>query len=165
MPRSSDPSPAAPGRRLTALTWAGVFTCLVLAGQVSAEPAPRRITATCDPAVTPLIAVDGVLRCESVPACDDAAVQAGDVFMTAGACVLRRGRMAGDDLEALAIPVDVATASEDELASLPGIGPELARRIAAARPFQSVEDLLRVDGIGPKRLAALRSRVRVGRSR
>ena len=32
-----------------------------------------------------------------------------------------------------------------------------ARRIAAARPLRSVDDLLRVHGIGPVRLAAMRT--------
>jgi len=47
------------------------------------------------------------------------------------------------------------------LTRLPGIGPALAKRIVAARPFATVDDLLRVRGIGPKTLAALRSRVRL----
>lgn len=157
MPPSSRPSGL-----LTALAWVGACICLALLGQVSAaSPAPR-VTAACDPGSAPLIAVDGVFRCEAVVACDGGEVRAGDVFSVAGPCAARRGRMAGEDLEALGIPVDVSTASEEELASLPGIGPELARRIAAARPLRSVEELLRVDGIGPKRLAAMRSRVRVG---
>lgn len=48
-----------------------------------------------------------------------------------------------------------------ELMRLPGIGPALARRIEAARPFADVDDLLRVRGIGPKTLAALRPLVRL----
>jgi len=48
-----------------------------------------------------------------------------------------------------------------ELQTLPGIGPALARRIVAARPFARVDDLLRVPGIGPKTLDRLRSRVRL----
>jgi len=51
-------------------------------------------------------------------------------------------------------------ASEAELARLPGIGPTLAGRIVAARPFARLDDLLRVPGIGPKTLSALRDRVR-----
>jgi len=148
-------------RRTTVLAWAAGLTCICLLGQVSAGPSQTRVVAACDPAVDPLIAVDGVFRCEPVAACDGGDVSAGDTFTAAGSCARRTGRMAGTDLEALAIPVDLATASEDELASLPGIGPELARRIAAARPLRTIEDLLRVDGIGPVRLAAMRSRVRV----
>lgn len=147
-------------RRTTVLAWAAGLVCICLLGQVSAGPSHTRIAATCDPALDPLIAVDGVLRCESIVACDGGEARAGDTFTAAGECARRTGRMAGVDLEALVIPVDLATASEDELASLPGIGPELARRIAAARPLRTVEDLLRVDGIGPVRLAAMRSRVR-----
>jgi len=53
-------------------------------------------------------------------------------------------------------PVDLNTATEAELRTLPGIGPKLARRIIAARPFRSVDDLARVPDVGRKRAEALR---------
>lgn len=60
-------------------------------------------------------------------------------------------------------PVNINTAEESTLASLPGIGPVTARRIIDYRrergPFRSVTDLLDVRGIGPKRLATLRDLV------
>jgi competence protein ComEA len=62
-------------------------------------------------------------------------------------------------------PVDVNRASEEELRTLPGIGPTLARRIVQARarqPFRSAADLRRVKGIGPKILERLRPHVLVG---
>jgi competence protein ComEA len=55
--------------------------------------------------------------------------------------------------------VDLNTASERLLTTLPGVGPATAARIIAARPFHRVDDLLRVRGIGPRRLEALRPRV------
>lgn len=55
--------------------------------------------------------------------------------------------------------VNINTASESELESLPGIGAATARKIVADRsangPFASVEDLTRVSGIGEKKLSAL----------
>lgn len=57
--------------------------------------------------------------------------------------------------------MNVNTADLDELATLPGVGPATARAIAGARPFATVEDLLRVRGIGPVRLRRLRPRVTV----
>lgn len=63
-------------------------------------------------------------------------------------------------------PLDLNSATLEELIGLPGIGPVLARRILEYREahggFQSVEELLEVRGIGPKRLAQIRERVRVG---
>lgn len=58
--------------------------------------------------------------------------------------------------------VNLNTASQTELESLPGIGPSLAQRIIAARkkkPFRSLADLDAVAGIGPKLLDKLRDRV------
>ena len=61
------------------------------------------------------------------------------------------------------IAVNRATASE--LEKLPGVGPVLAERIVAYRdvngPFQQVEDLLDVPGIGESKLASMRDAVRV----
>ncbi|MEW5976863.1 MAG: helix-hairpin-helix domain-containing protein [Acidobacteriota bacterium] len=53
-------------------------------------------------------------------------------------------------------PVDINTASEKELLSLPGVGPKLAKSIAASRPYQSIEDLKKVKGIGEKNFAAMK---------
>lgn len=44
--------------------------------------------------------------------------------------------------------LDVNTATEQQLENVPGIGPVLAGRIIAARPFQSANDLRKVQGIG-----------------
>ena len=52
--------------------------------------------------------------------------------------------------------VSLNRASLSELEALPGVGPELARRIIAHRPYLRVEDLLRVPGIGPQTLKRLR---------
>ncbi|MBF6596508.1 MAG: ComEA family DNA-binding protein [Thermaceae bacterium] len=52
--------------------------------------------------------------------------------------------------------VNVNTASQAELESLPRIGPAMAQRIIAGRPYTSLEDLDQVKGIGPKLLEVLR---------
>lgn len=64
-------------------------------------------------------------------------------------------------LEATHIPLNRATAAELDL--LPGIGPSLANAIVEYRqthgPFDTVDQLLDVPGIGPSKLAAIRDLV------
>lgn len=60
-------------------------------------------------------------------------------------------------------PVDLDTAPDSLLVTLPGIGPALARRIVEDRgrhgPFGSLDALTRVPGIGAKTAERLRPRV------
>lgn len=44
------------------------------------------------------------------------------------------------------------TATSEQLQSIKGIGPVLADKIISGRPYNSVDDLLKVHGIGPKTL-------------
>jgi hypothetical protein len=48
------------------------------------------------------------------------------------------------------------SASKEELMSIDGIGPVLSARIISGRPYKSWDDLLKVKGIGPKKLENIR---------
>jgi competence protein ComEA len=56
--------------------------------------------------------------------------------------------------------VDLNTATRGELQTLPGIGPKLAERIIQYRdehyPLQHFDEIMNVQGIGPKRYAAIK---------
>src|ERR1700752_2364992 len=57
-------------------------------------------------------------------------------------------------------PIDINSASSAQLQEVPGIGPATADKILQMRKsygaFKSVDDLLSVRGIGPKRLEKMR---------
>jgi competence protein ComEA len=63
--------------------------------------------------------------------------------------------------------VNINTATEAEIAALPGIGPRRAAAIVADReasgPFRRCSDLSRVVGLGPSTVAALGDRCSTGR--
>ena len=64
-------------------------------------------------------------------------------------------------------PVNLNTASSSELQSVPGIGPATAEKIIQMRKsygaFKSIDDLLAIRGIGPKRLDKMRKYLTVGK--
>jgi competence protein ComEA len=82
-----------------------------------------------------------------------------------GSCAVRIGRMSGERAIALGVPIDVNVAGARDLEALPGVGPGLAARIVARRrafgPFERIEGLRAVRGIGPQTLAKIRPFVEV----
>lgn len=52
--------------------------------------------------------------------------------------------------------VNINTASQDELESIPGIGPTRAAQIIAGRPYGSVDELEKIPGIGRSQVENLR---------
>ncbi len=52
--------------------------------------------------------------------------------------------------------VNINTATEEELETVPGIGPARAAQIVAGRPWKSVDALIEIQGIGPKQLESMR---------
>ena len=65
-------------------------------------------------------------------------------------------------------PVNINMASSAQLQSVPGIGPATADKILQMRKsygaFKSVNDLLAIRGLGPKRLDKMRKYLVVGRT-
>jgi len=59
--------------------------------------------------------------------------------------------------------LDLNTASKEELMSINGIGTILAERIIARRPYKTVDSLIKVKGIGSKKLEKIRPYVVVGK--
>src|SRR6266704_2190392 len=64
-------------------------------------------------------------------------------------------------------PVNINTATSQELQQVPGIGPATAEKILQMRKsygaFKSVDDLLAIRGIGKKRLDKMRKYLTVGK--
>jgi competence protein ComEA len=57
--------------------------------------------------------------------------------------------------------INLNTASEHELISVPGIGPTRAAQVIAGRPYASVDELEKIAGIAGKTLESLRPFVSV----
>lgn len=176
-PRAEDPGVETSRQtgQLAALVLAGLVTIGAL-WRLNGDPARLGPGLSCPEAQL----WAGALRCgeelfeDLGPACASEvsrSVEPGDAIGVA-ACACARApalagfglscpaieRMAPEQLAALGQRVEINTASAEELASLPGVGPTIAGRIIAGRPHARVDDLLGVRGIGPKRLADLRAR-------
>ena len=67
--------------------------------------------------------------------------------------------------EAPASPININTATAQQLVTLPGVGPSMAKAIIDFRsrngPFRRVEELLIIKGMSKKKLAKLRPYLKV----
>jgi|GEM_PF-221601 len=88
------------------------------------------------------------------------------IIASAGGSHIRIEPLKGNLLIAAGRPVDLNRAEETDLVAAPGIGPVLASRIIAFReahgPFNRIEDLMSVPGIGKKKLAQFQPFITTG---
>jgi competence protein ComEA len=89
------------------------------------------------------------------------------VGISGGATGSSGGTGSGPASSVPAAPIDINTATAEELDALPGVGPSTAAAIVAYRQehrrFASVDELQEVKGIGPAKFEALEPMVTVGR--
>jgi competence protein ComEA len=71
---------------------------------------------------------------------------------------------ASTSTDSKASKVNLNTATKTELETLPGVGPSIADNIIAARPFKTVSDLKKVNGIGEQRYDDIRPHVTVSKT-
>jgi competence protein ComEA len=158
------------------------------AGGSKAPPVALIRPAARTPAGKPLLVVDvvgevrrpGLVRLQQGSRIADALAAAGGVTAKADAVAVNlaapladgeqvvvpaRGAAAAAAVagSAASAPVDLNTATPEQLDALPGVGPATAAKIISFRqahgPFRSVDELDAVPGIGPSRIEQLRGLV------
>jgi len=97
--------------------------------------------------------------------CSQVEAREGEIMKVEAGCYASQESLPAAWTLQLGRQLDINRASAADLEELPGIGPELARRIAQWRSrrgrVENLEELLEVKGIGPRRLEALRRALRV----
>ena len=145
--------------------WIGVFLSLWLGVQALAQvhgPASLKPESACGFPIE--VVQDGISRLECrgesmKPACSG--LEPGDrIAFSEQNCVVHKGAMQASMRLATSIKLDLNRIEAKDLALLKGIGPSLSRAIVDYReksgPFATVDDLVKVRGIGKKRISGLR---------
>ena len=161
------------------------------AGRTSVEPSSAAVPAalaTVTVHVVGEVRHPGVYRLPGGSRAADAVAAAGGLLGPADQTAVNLARVVADG-EQIAVPregeagsagaamggaagaarpgkIDLNTAGEAQLDTLPGVGPATAAKIVSDRaengPFRTVDDLLRVPGIGPSKFDSLKDLVTAG---
>lgn len=67
-----------------------------------------------------------------------------------------RGLIGAESSQEGTLIVNINTASQEQLETVPGIGPTRAAQIIAGRPYKSVDEIVKIVGIGPGQVEGLR---------
>ncbi len=83
-----------------------------------------------------------------------------------GICAEEKAAQPAMKAGALSGPVNINTATPEELAKLPGIGPKIAEEIVNYRKehgaFKTIRDIVNVKGVGDKKYEAIQDKITVG---
>jgi competence protein ComEA len=139
------------------------------------SPPPARVLTPAFVEITGAVAHPGVYRFDQPPTLKEAWHRAGaaaavpqeDRPLPSGTRLevkpaggYQLSRIPGPQLLTLGLPLDLNSATAQDLDALPGLGPALAQRIIDYRtshgPFKQLDDLAAVSGIGPQNLAKLK---------
>ena len=90
------------------------------------------------------------------------AVLAVQVFGISNDSYAAKKKDAEDTGKGAAAVIDVNSADEKTLESLPGVGKATAKAIIAGRPYKSIDDLKRVKGMSDKKINAIKDKVTFG---
>jgi competence protein ComEA len=139
------------------------------------SPPPARTLDLVFVEITGAVAHPGVYRFDHPPTLKEAWRRAGaaaavprdDLKLPSGTRLevkpeggYQMSRIPGTRLLTLGLPLNLNTATAQDLDALPGVGPALAQRLIDYRtshgPFKRLDDLTAVSGIGPQNLAKLK---------
>lgn len=144
--------------------WAAAvcLVLVVLAGERWVLEAPRS-SPTCNATVILVVGSEpphwvcpAALQAHWPSSCGEAPrVEAGHRLEVTEACTVRAALLSGAVRLGAGLRLDVNSASWTDLQAIPGIGPSLATRVVAGRPYATVAALERVRGIGPRTRARL----------
>jgi competence protein ComEA len=91
------------------------------------------------------------------------------IALTAPALTAQSKAPAAKPAATAAAPVNLNTATAEQLATIPGVGPKMAERIIEYRQknggFKKVEDLMNVSGVGEKSFLKMKPLVTVTAAR
>ena len=79
-------------------------------------------------------------------------------------CAAKRTRMSGSSRLAFGLKLDLNNDNTKDLQSIAGIGEKMASKIISKRPFQSIDSLREIKGIGERKIRRLSRYLRVDKA-
>lgn len=164
-PRCASPLLGGPMHSTARHAATALFLLCLAASTWPGTPAPRQaleagaqwIGVERDGVLTLQHGVDSALLRDVQDCPPDDPIRPGDRIVLTDDCATTIAPLSARQRLALGVRLDINTASLTELQAVSGIGPALARRIVARRPYATLADLERVRGIGPVRRGRLTS--------